>query len=94
MCNVKQLTLWTISDKCLNQFILFQKGTWKFGLKDLGLAQVRIAKMNIFPLAVSVGDFQNMIEEKNEEYDDNTYEEEQNNGNRSLKASDGSGLNL
>ena len=50
--------------------------------------------MNIFPLAVSVGDFQNMIEEKNEEYDDNTYEEEQNNGNRSLKASDGSGLNL
>ena len=43
------------------------------------MAQVRIAKMNIFPLAVSVGDFQNMLEErKNEdvEYDGDIYDEE------------------
>ena len=70
----------------------FQKGTWKFGLKDLGLSQVRIAKMNIFPLAVSVSDFQNMLEErKNEdvEYDgDNIYDEV---GNSTTKASDGFG---
>ena len=48
--------------------------------------------MNIFPLAVSVSDFQNMLEErKNEdvEYDgDNIYDEV---GNSTTKASDGFG---
>ena len=29
---------------------LLQGGRWQFGLKDLGLATLRVSKMNIFPL--------------------------------------------
>ena len=28
----------------------FQDGSWKFGLKDLGLSLSRVSKMNTFPL--------------------------------------------
>ena len=31
-------------------FTLLQGGRWQFGLKDLGLATLRVSKMNIFPL--------------------------------------------
>ena len=29
---------------------MLQGGRWQFGLKDLGLATLRVSKMNIFPL--------------------------------------------
>ena len=44
----------------------FQDGSWKFGLKDLGLSQSRVSKMNTFPLIGSQESDINLMEEEEE----------------------------
>ena len=54
-------------------FYISQEGTWKFGLKDLGLAQHgRVAKMNMFPVVVNREDFRLVkeFEAKQKDLDD------------------------
>ena len=45
----------------------FQDGSWKFGLKDLGLSQSRVSKMNTFPLIGGQESEINLMEEEEEE---------------------------
>ena len=44
----------------------FQDGSWKFGLKDLGLSQSRVSKMNTFPLIGGQESEINLMEEEEE----------------------------
>ena len=44
----------------------FQDGSWKFGLKDLGLSQSRVSKMNTFPLIGGQESEINLMEEGEE----------------------------
>lgn len=48
-------------------FYNFQDGSWKFGLKDLGLSQSRVSKMNTFPLIGGQESEINLMEEEEEE---------------------------
>ena len=45
----------------------FQDGSWKFGLKDLGLSQSRVSKMNTFPLIGAQESEINLMEEEEED---------------------------
>ena len=45
----------------------FQDGSWKFGLKDLGLSLSRVSKMNTFPLIGGQESEINLMEEEEED---------------------------